>query len=588
MPATVTTLRYHLRQNRRTYALGGLALILVNMCDVALPFLLKLAIDDLVVLGGFLPLAAIAALYAFLVLVLGVHRYFWRQYFFGAAHRIGNSLRSQLCAHLERLSESYFDRQRTGDLMSRATGDLEAVRFFCSIGLLLILDTTMYLCLMPPAMIALSGELTLYALIPLVPVPLLVYGIGKQVHKRFRVVQDTLGELSAAVEEGAGGIRVVKSFAQEPHVLERFGQVNDRYRNQNMRLQLIHGVAQPLMNMLMGIAVFITIVVGGRMAIDGTISVGDFVAFHAYLVKLGWPLRAVGMTVNLYQRGRAAMGRLQEVFAATPEIIDAEGSADGDAPSSGAVSVRNLNFTYPGADKPSLTSVSFEVPAGKTVALVGLVGAGKSTVLELMMRLYDPPPNTVFVDGRCVREWAVESMRSVMGYVPQESFLFADTIANNVALGADGVTPAELRAACERARVVEHIDALPGGMDAVIGERGVDLSGGQRQRLAIARALVRKPKLLLLDDCLSAVDAETEAAILEGLFGDGVDESARPSVVIASHRLAAVRHADHVVVFEYGRVVEEGTHRSLVDRDGVYAGMWRRQRLEQSLGGQTP
>ncbi|GIW71789.1 MAG: ABC transporter [Planctomycetota bacterium] len=574
------TLRRHLARHARSYLLGALALILVNLCDVALPLVLKLAIDDIVVLGGLLPLVLVAGVYAALVLALGTWRYLWRRYFFGASHRIANELRAELFAQLERMDQAWFDRQRTGDLMSRATNDLEAVRMFCSVGLLLTLDTLMYFVLIPPAMVGLSGELALWALLPLLPVPFVVHGLGRAIRRRFGEVQESFGRMSAAVEEAIGGVRVIKSFAQEPHFLARFGELNRRYRADNMRLQRVHGMLQPVVELLMAVAVVVVIAVGGPMAIAGEISVGDFVAFHAFLLKLGWPLRAVGFTVSLYQRGMASMARLEEVLQAVPAIRDGEQTeAAAVAVGRGEIEIRGLTFRYPGSERPALQDVNLRIPAGWTVALVGAVGAGKSTLLDLILRLYEPPPETVLLDGRCVRRWPVAVLRAAIGYVPQETFLFAETIADNVALGAAQASEPAIRRALERAQILAEVERLPGGLEARLGERGIDLSGGQRQRLAIARALVREPRVLLLDDCLSAVDAETEAAILGGL-----KQALRGrTAVIASHRLAAIQHADWIVVLEAGRVVEQGRHAELLGRGGLYAAMWRRQRLERAL-----
>jgi ATP-binding cassette subfamily B protein len=578
-PSGAGFLRRHVVRHWRSYSLGSLSLILVNLCDVALPLVLKLAIDDIVVLDGLVPFAWIAGAYLVLSLLVSLYRYWWRRYFFGASHHIANSMRSELFSHLERLHEGFFDKSRTGDLMSRATNDLEAVRWFCSLGLLLSLDTLMYLLLIPPAMVSLSGWLALWALLPLLPMPFIVNRMGRVIHKRYGQVQETFGELSAAVEEAAGGVRVVKGFAQEEHFLDRFEKLNGRYRDDNMRLQMVHGILQPSMSVLMGLGVAIVFVVGGRMALNGEISVGDFVAFHVFLLKLGWPMRAIGFIVNLYQRGTASLKRIEKVMTELPAIRDGDDTDVAPPAVEGGIRVRDLTFRYDGADRPALEDIHMDVPAGSTVALVGPVGSGKSTLLELIVRLYEPPEGAVEVDDRCVRRWPVTALRRAIGYVPQETFLFADTVEANVTLGVDDVARDAVRAALDRARILEDIDRLPDGLGARLGERGVDLSGGQRQRLAIARAIVRDPRVLLLDDCLSAVDAETEAAILEGLG----EELRGRTAVIATHRLAAVQHADRIFVLDGGRLVEEGTHDQLVKRGGTYAELWRRQRLEHEL-----
>ncbi|MFC1706549.1 ABC transporter ATP-binding protein [Planctomycetota bacterium] len=573
-----------LRRYWRYYSLGSLTLVLVNLCDTALPLLLKVAIDDIVLARGLLPLWFVAALYLGLVLLLGVFRYFWRYYFIGASYRITNETRATLFAHLERLSASYFQKQRTGDIMSRATNDLEAVRFFFAIGLLLALDTTMYLLIIPPAMVALAPRLSLYTLVPLVVIPFFVIRMGRLVHSRFRRVQERFGSLASTVEETVGGVRVVKGFAQEEWRRQQFLTLNEDYLRENMQLQVTQGLFQPAIAFCMAVTMLIVIVSGGRMAIAGTITVGAFVAFQHYLLKLAWPMRAVGITVNLFQRGLASMERVDEILATEPEIRDsqealhAQGSQAGRV-ERGELTIENLTFHYPGAVVPALHCADLRVRPGETVALVGPVGAGKSTLLKLIPRLFEAPSGTIRIDGLDVRALPLARLREAIGYVPQETFLFAETVGGNVAFSMPNASLDEIRDAAQRAAILSEIEGIPSGFDAMLGERGINLSGGQRQRVAIARALIGKPRILLLDDCLSAVDTETEAAILKGLTHN---REAR-TTLIASHRLTAIQNADRIVCLDRGRIVEVGTHKELLTKAGLYRMLWERQQLKEAL-----
>ncbi|HVY60690.1 MAG TPA: ABC transporter ATP-binding protein [Planctomycetota bacterium] len=579
-PGRLGTIGGYAIRYRRFYAVGALALFLVNLCDVALPLVLKFAIDDIVLLRGLLPLGAVAGAYLALVLMQGLYRYFWRIYFIGASHRVANDLRRRLFEHLERLSPTCFNQARTGDIMSRATADLEAVRQFFSLGLLLTMDTLMYLAVMPPIMFSLSPRLTLYTLAPLPLIPLLVAKVGRAIHERSARAQALQGDMSAMVEETAAGIRVVKSFAQEERQLERLRELSDRTLAANMAVSNMQGALQPTVSLLMSIGVFIVILLGGRAAIAGAISIGSFVAFQHYLLKIAWPMQAIGMTFGLYQRAFASMARVDEVLAEVPDIADGPETEALARVERGAISLEAARVSYPGGKAPALDGLTLEIPAGRTLALVGPVGSGKTTLLNLLPRLVEASAGAVRVDGRDVRRYPLAALRGAIAYVPQETFLFADTIAENIAFGAPGASREAIREAASIAQVLAEIEALPGGLDALLGERGVTLSGGQRQRIAIARAVLRKPRILLLDDCLSSVDADTEARVLQGLR----EVMRGRTCIFASHRLAATRDADEIVVLDDGRVAERGTHAALLEKPGgTYAGLWARQRLQSEL-----
>jgi ATP-binding cassette subfamily B protein len=577
--------RYVVRY-RRWYAAGALALLLVNACDVALPLVLKLAIDDIVLLRGAIPIWSVAAGYMGFVLLLAVFRYFWRVWFIGASHRVANDLRRRLFEHLLLLSPSYFDRVRTGDLMSRATADLESVRQFYSQGLLLTLDTFCYLAVMPPIMLLISSELTLYSLAPLPLIPLLVYWVGGAIHERSARAQALTGETSAAVEETVAGIRVVQGFAQEERQAARLHALGARTRDASMDVARLQGALQPAVSLVMAAGVVVVILLGGEAAIEGRISVGDFVAFQHYLLKIAWPMQAIGLIVGLYQRAFASMERIDEVLAERPAIVDAPDADPAARVSDGRISFRGVTLRYSGAVEDALSAIDLEVAPGRTVALVGPVGCGKSSLLALLVRERDPSAGAVLLDGVDARRIPLAALRGAIAAVPQETFLFADTVEENIALGAAADLPPEarraaVREAAARAQVLADIEAIPGGFDALLGERGVTLSGGQRQRVAIARAVLRAPRVLLLDDCLSAVDAETEERILRGLR----EVMRGRACLFASHRLSAARAADEIVVLDRGRIVERGTHDALAAAGGLYARMWARQRLEAEVEG---
>ncbi len=584
MPRRPGTIARYAYRYRRFYLVGGLALLLVNVCDVALPLVLKLAIDDVATLRGAIPLWAVGALYLALVVVLAVYRYVWRLFFNGTAHRVANELRRALFEHLVTLSPSYFSRARTGDIMSRATGDLEAVRLFYNQGLLLTMDAAFYLAVMPPIMVYLSPRLTLLTLAPLPLLPFLVYFAGRAIRDRSRRARDLEGDLSAAVEETVAGVRVVKAFAQEERALGRLRETSGRLLEAGMSVAWVQGALGPAVAALMAIGVAVVIVAGGAAAIEGSISIGDFVAFQHYLLKFAWPMQAIGMIVATYQRAFASVKRIDEVLDARPEIADGPLVEPSARVESGAIELAGVTVAHPDALAPALRDVALAIPPGRTVALVGPIGAGKTTLLDLLPRLVEAAAGEVRIDGRDVRRYPLAELRRAIAYVPQETFLFADTIAWNVALGLEPAAPGEggppeREAVVEAARLAcihDEIVAAPGGYDAVLGERGVTLSGGQRQRIALARAIARRPRVLLLDDCLSSVDAETEARIVENLRG----VLRGRTCLIASHRLAAARAADEIVVLDAGRVVERGTHADLLARGGAYARLFSLQRID--------
>jgi ATP-binding cassette subfamily B multidrug efflux pump len=578
----------YLARHRRHFLLGLLAIAATNAVTLAGPWVIKLAIDDLQagITGGKLRLYASAVLAV--SVVSGLCRFAMRRVIIGASRDIEHALRTDFYAHLQRLPAAWFHRQRTGDLMSRATSDLSAVRMLVGPAVMYAASTGMTFVIALGLLIALSPRLTLVALLPLPIVSLVVHYFGAAIHRRFERIQEQLSEVSTVVQEGLAGVRVVRAYGQETHQLARFTAANDEYLRRNRQLIALQGVYEPSMGFLMGVSALLVLWLGAREVMAGRMSVGDLVAFNAYLMMLAWPMIAFGWVTNLWQRGMASWARLLEVLDTVPAVRDADVRHPHVRPEAltGAITIRHLTFAY--ADGPPvLHDVSLDVPAGRTLAVVGATGSGKSTLLALLARLHDPPEGTMFLDGHDVRHLPLATVRGALGVVGQEPFLFSTTIAENVAFGLppalggaeDPGRLARVKAAAAVARLDADVERFPQGYATMVGERGITLSGGQKQRTAIARAVAVDPRILVLDDALSAVDTETEEQILRGL-----QEVRRGrTTLIVSHRISTVRAADAIVVLDAGRVIEQGTHDVLVARGGPYAAMYRRQRLEAEL-----
>ena len=504
-----------------------------------------------------------------------------RHFVIGISRHIEFDLRNDLFAHLQRLPLEYYQRTRTGEIMSRATNDLSAVRMMLGPGIMYMVNTVTVAAVSIACMLAISPRITFYSLLPLPLVSLAVWFFGERIHRRFERIQAQFADISARVQETLSGMRVIRAFTREAAEVEAFREMNREYVERNQRLIRVWGVFYPLLGFLSGLAALVALYAGGREVVRGRISLGSFVAFTVYLAMLNWPVVALGWVINLFQRGAASFRRLVDILEVVPSIQSppqAHRPGPG-APRGGEIELRNLTFSYPGADRPALRDVTLRVPAGSTVAMVGRTGSGKSTVLALLPRLFDPPPGTVFLDGVDVRRWDLEALRARLAIVPQDTFLFSATVAENIGYGVERATREAIEAAARTARLDEDVSRFLSGYDTVVGERGITLSGGQRQRAAIARALLRDAPVLLLDDCLSSVDTHTEEAILTGLK----PEMRRRTTLIVSHRVSAVREADLIVVLEEGAVVERGTHDGLLALDGRYAALCRRQELEEEL-----
>lgn len=566
---------------RRTFILGFLCVVATAAVGLAGPWVLKHAVDDLAAGGDAVSVRLYGLALLGLAAVGGVVRFLMRRLIIGASRDIEYDLRNDFFAHLQRLDLGYFERHRTGDLMSRATSDLNAVRMMIGPAVMYSAMTSLTFIVAIGVMISIDPWLTIYSLAPLPFVSVTVAVCGNAIQRRFERIQAQLSDISAMTQETLSGVRVVRAYGQERFETARFMDANDEYVRRNEGLIRIQAMYFPSMGFFMGLGALLVLWLGSRAVVAGRITVGELVAFNGYLMMLAWPMIAFGWVTNLLQRGMASWKRMLEVFDSVPAVTDAEATDEITEVSqlSGRIEFRHLTFAYDGTTV--LHDVSAVCPAGTTTAIVGATGSGKSTLLGLLARLRNPPPGTVLVDGVDVRHLPLAVLRGAIGFVPQEPFLFGATIAENIAFGAPGEPDRRGRVGevAALARLDKDLPGFPKGYDTVVGERGITLSGGQQQRAAIARALMVDPRILILDDALSAVDTYTEEEILTRL--DGVLRAR--TAILVSHRVSTARRADQILVLADGRIVERGTHEQLVAAGGVYAEMYRKQLLEEEL-----
>ncbi len=561
---------------------------LTDLISLTQPQVLRFAVDDLYRGVTSEKLGRYALVLFAIALAAGVFQFWMRQAVIGISRHVEYDLRNDLFAHLQKQPLQYFQHSRTGEIMSRATNDMAAVRMMLGPGLMYLVNTTVVAVVSIGFMLAISPRLTLYSLLPLPLVSLAVWIVGERIHRRFEDIQAHFATLSARVQENLSGVRVVRAFAREAAELEDFGSLNREYLRKNLELVSTSGFLNPALAFLSGLAALLALYLGGRQVVAGRITLGEFVAFTVYLAKLNWPMVALGWVVNLFQRGLASYRRILEILDTPPAIASPPSriaaGAGGPVPPApevyrGEIEFRRLTFAYPGTRRPALRDVSFTVPAGCTVAIVGRTGSGKSTLLALLPRLFDPPPGTVLIDGCDVRSFDLHALRSRIAAAPQDAFLFSATLAENIAYGVEQAGAEMIERAARTAGLDGDVSAFPNGFATRVGERGITLSGGQKQRTTIARAVLRDAPILLLDDCLSSVDTQTEEVILRALRA----EMARRTTLLVSHRVSTVREADQIVVLDDGAVVERGTHQALLAREGHYAELYRQQQIEEEL-----
>lgn len=574
----------YLRTHRRTLFFGLLTVIGSNIFTVVQPLFLGAAVDSFqqgvetgtAVSGDLIRWAALIVVCS---LVAGTFTFFTRQTIIVASRHIEYDLRRDLLTHLQRLSHSYFQNTPTGDLMAHATNDIGAVRNVVGPGIMYPSDTIITFTMVLTLMFTRDWQLTLLSLVPLPLVSYVVYRLSSLIHKKFNERQEQFSLLTTRAQENLSGIRVVKSYVREEHEIRRFHALSWEYLKKNLVLARVQSILWPLMFILVGVSMVITLYGGGLKVMDGTLSIGDLTAFIAYLVMLIWPMIAFGWVMNLLQQGSASMKRLSAILDTRPEIMDHESTDHAISSLRGKVEFRGVRFRHKGSDRYILRDIDLTVEPGKTLAIIGATGSGKSTLVNLIPRLFDVTEGQVLVDGTDVRAIPLAVLRRHCGVVPQETFLFSQSIAENIRYGVTEASPEAFDRAVDVSQISQDVSSFPKGYDTMVGERGITLSGGQKQRTSIARALLTEPRILILDDALSSIDTGTEEHILRGLreFMKG-----RTSILI-SHRISTVKDADEIIVLEDGAIVERGSHDILVALNGRYANLYRRQLLEQEL-----
>jgi ATP-binding cassette subfamily B multidrug efflux pump len=578
----------YLRRYWKSLAWGGVSTILYNVVKVLLPGVIGHAIDDMQ--QG---LTQAKILHHALILLLiavfsAIFLYITRQVVIGASREIEFDLRNDIFANLERQAPSYYHTHRTGDIMARTTNDLNAVRMLLGPAIMYSANTIVFTAAALPFMYRISPKLTFFAFVPLPMASILVQYFGARIHRRFERIQAMFSDISAKAQENFSGARLIRAFAQEDAEIASFETANREYIRRSLHLVRLMAMLWPTLEFVLGLSLMITLLVGGHEVVSHRISVGQFTAFNVYMVQLTWPMIAVGWVVNLFQRGTASIVRIDELLKQKPDIADELTNKEVSDFNvqvgsnflnvAGNIEFRNLSFAYPSGPEV-LHDISLKIPAGSSLAIVGPTGSGKSTLVNLIPRLYDAAEDTVLIDDVPVRKWKLQSLRKQIGFVPQETFLFSETIRQNIAFGVPEASAEQVEQAATIAHIATEILEFPRGFDTMVGERGVTLSGGQKQRTSIARAVIRNPRILILDDALASVDTYTEERILSGLR----QVMQGRTTIFISHRISTARNADQIAVLVSGRIAELGTHEELLARNGYYTSLFEKQRLEEEL-----
>jgi ATP-binding cassette subfamily B protein len=569
----------YMRRYRWGYLWGTLSCVATNTVAVQFPRVLGKAVDVLKSGTTREKILFYAGLLVAISMAKGVFLYAQRWILIGISRDIELDLRNDLFRKLEEQDSGFYQRYRTGDIMARMTNDLNAVRMLLGPALMYSANTLFFTVGALFFLLRISPYLTLVALAPMPLASILVQYFGNRIHTRFERIQASFSDISSQAQENYSGARLVRAFAREESEINLFERLNREYIRRALRLVQLMGMLWPTLEFVLGVSMIITLLAGGHLVIAHRISVGDFVEFNVYMIMLIWPIIAVGWVINIFQRGTASVTRVDELLKAEPAIDDrsADSGIAADTVLKGEIEFRNLNFNY--GDTAVLHDISLRIPAGSSLAIVGPTGCGKSTLVSLISRLYEAPEGELLIDGRPVREYPLAVLRRNIGMVSQETFLFSETIRENLAFGAPNASTEELLEAAEAAHIRREFEEFPQGFQTIVGERGVTLSGGQKQRCAIARALVRRPAILILDDALASVDTYTEERILGGLR----TYTATSTTILISHRVSTVRNADQIAVLDHGRVVELGRHDELLALDGYYAGLYQKQQLEEEL-----
>ncbi len=570
-------LKPYLFRYKKRYVVGFFTLLVAQAVGVTLPLVIKAGVDGLSAGINGDKLLFYAGLLLAIALTKAVFQFWMRWILIGISRDVEYDLRNDLFLQLMRLSPRYYTQTPTGDLMSKLTNDLNAVRNIVGPGIMYSVNTVVVGVATIGLMLHLDWRLTIFALVPLPLVSIAVKFFGQMIHDRFERIQAMYSVITEKVRENLSGVRVIRAFCQEDAESAEFDQMNCEFVEKNKRLIWITSLMWPGMAFLFAIAFMLIMVVGGRHVLEGAITVGTFTAFNIYLIYLIWPMIALGWVTNLVQRGLASLERLNTIFIATPEVDDRHVSETPVTSLRGEIEFRNLSFSYNG--KPTLKNINLRIPAGRTVAIVGATGSGKSTLVGLIPRLYDAPEGSLLVDGVPVRQIPLKTLREYIGFVPQETFLFSESVRENVRFGVPGASDQEIERAAEISNILPEIRDFPRGFETMVGERGLTLSGGQKQRAAISRAVIRDPRILILDDALSSVDTYTEEKILRHL----TEVMAGRTTLLISHRVSTIRNADEIIVLHEGTVVERGTHEELLALNGFYTELYNKQLIEEEL-----